>query len=156
MDKIEEVKKILDKRTQKVLHLGIPSVKYSIVAKEICQLFELKPDDVCPECKGSGLLKVPFEYKSVPDEIPPCPFCHGTGKATESRLLTIDEMNKAVLDSPDLPMGQALIKAQLAKDEIRFVDEKTEFGLSVHEAAVAQCQSEHQAHEQIREDNCPT
>ena len=33
----------------------------------------------------------------------------------ESRLLTVEEMQKAIIDNPDVPMGVAIREAQLAK-----------------------------------------
>ena len=69
-------------------------------------------------------------------------------KPDETRLLT-DEEIYSIFGLPfkiiNYSLYKKIVEAQLAKDEARFVQEKTDFGLSVHEAAWAQCQAECQA-----------
>ena len=63
----------------------------------------------------------------------------------DERLLTPEEMAELAKVFPEGftgRVGMMIAKAQLDKDEKRFVDEKAEYGLSVHEAAWKQATKE--------------
>ena len=86
MDKIKEVKKIIIQNIQnmhtadQIIRIGVPKM-----AKEICQLFEPKPDPNCPKCKGKGQY-----YFCLPDDVgsPNLIKCdYMKPKPDESRLL---------------------------------------------------------------------
>lgn len=62
MDKIEHVRMLLSTYNQKVLHLGIPTVKYAEVAQEIVALLNAKPNgDVCEGCDIQTAVKAERE-----------------------------------------------------------------------------------------------